>query len=309
MKKTPPVPSLDVWMHAAHEHEEQRASAHDAPDLEHASSGYGGFEQRFVTGDAVVLALTPTSWIMRCLAGVIDGVIMVTALIFAIIGIANLPFMNATDVAIQQIGVTLIVITTLVLYPLVMETLTRGRTVGKYVAGARVVRVDGGPITFRHAFARALVGFVEKVLTAGSLAFLACIISPRSQRLGDMAAGTLVVNTRAPKLHPMRYPVPQNLVEWVANADIRPLPHHVATSATQLVQRWDGLDPASRQSIETHLAHDLSQLVSPPPPLHAGPRDVCLAIIGERQRRDLDSLNSAMARRTRRRAIARNQEF
>ena len=43
-------------------------------------------------------------------------------------------------------------------YPVAMETLTRGRTLGKMALGLRVVRDDGGPITFRQALVRGLVG-------------------------------------------------------------------------------------------------------------------------------------------------------
>ena len=46
-------------------------------------------------------------------------------------------------------------------YPLVMETLTRGRTLGKMAIGLRTVRDDGGPIRFRQALVRALLEVVE----------------------------------------------------------------------------------------------------------------------------------------------------
>ena len=50
------------------------------------------------------------------------------------------------------------VVVVLIGYPAAMETFLRGRTLGKLVLGLRVVRDDGGPIRFRQALTRALVG-------------------------------------------------------------------------------------------------------------------------------------------------------
>ena len=60
----------------------------------------------------------------------------------------------------------LLVVAVTVGVPTVVETLTRGRTLGKLALGLRVVRDDGGPITARHALTRALVG-VRRDLPAG----------------------------------------------------------------------------------------------------------------------------------------------
>ena len=68
----------------------------------------------------------------------------------------------------QQLDDALIAATVLVcfliawlVYPVTIETLTRGRSLGKMAAGLRTVRDDAGPITFRHAFTRGLLGVVE----------------------------------------------------------------------------------------------------------------------------------------------------
>ena len=47
---------------------------------------------------------------------------------------------------------------TLVGYPLVFESATRGRSLGKMAMGLRVVSDDGGPERFRQALFRALAG-------------------------------------------------------------------------------------------------------------------------------------------------------
>ena len=73
-----------------------------------------------------------------------------------------------------------------------MEALWRGRTLGKAVMGLRVVRADGGPIGLTQQLAggsRAARGMGD----AGFVGLLTMLVSRRDQRLGDMAAGTLVL--------------------------------------------------------------------------------------------------------------------
>ena len=89
-------------------------------------------------------------------------------------------------------------------YPVAMETLTRGRTLGKMALGLRVVRDDGGPITFRQALVRGLVGLALErpglvLLGFGpALGMIVAMFSARGKRIGDMAAGTVVLQERLP---------------------------------------------------------------------------------------------------------------
>lgn len=71
-----------------------------------------------------------------------------------------------------------------------------GRTVGKAITGIAVVKVDGGPCTYDAATIRTLLRFVDW-LPAGYVVGVAAIrLTQREQRLGDLAAGTLVVRSR-----------------------------------------------------------------------------------------------------------------
>src|SRR4029453_201813 len=67
--------------------------------------------------------------------------------------------------------------------PVVGETLTRGRSLGKYAMGMRVVRDDGGPIRMRQALIRGLLGFFEIWLTHGSVALFAPLLNRRGKGL------------------------------------------------------------------------------------------------------------------------------
>lgn len=72
------------------------------------------------------------------------------------------------------------------------EVRRSGRTPGKRANGIRVVSLTGGPVTFRQSALRSVLRLVDEVTILMSAA-LAILISKKNQRVGDMAAGTLVV--------------------------------------------------------------------------------------------------------------------
>jgi uncharacterized RDD family membrane protein YckC len=95
-------------------------------------------------------------------------------------------------------------------YPTAMETLWRGRSLGKAALGLRVVTIEGAPVRFRHAAIRATLGVVDFLLTAGGAAVISVLLTPRSQRLGDLVAGTVVLRERTGLRPPVavEFPVP-----------------------------------------------------------------------------------------------------
>ena len=66
--------------------------------------------------------------------------------------------------------------------PTTIETLTRGQSLGKLALGLRTVRDDAGPISFHHAFVRALVGVVEIYAFSGAPAFFSALVSSPGKR-------------------------------------------------------------------------------------------------------------------------------
>jgi len=85
-------------------------------------------------------------------------------------------------------------------YFIVLEWLWNGQTVGKRLSGLRVINEDGSPARFLAVFVRNLVRVVDFLPAFYGLGLLAIVISPRSQRLGDLAAGTFVVRARTPRV-------------------------------------------------------------------------------------------------------------
>lgn len=145
-----------------------------------------------VTPEAVVIDLDTGGVATRLLEGIIDLLVRV-----------GIFFVIALMLVITRLGHTVLVLSALVFlvtlgYPIVCESLWRGRTIGKMATGLRVVTVDGAPIRFRHAALRGMGSLVDFFIPGFGLTGLLCVWSTqRNQRVGDMLAGTIVVRDRA----------------------------------------------------------------------------------------------------------------
>ncbi|RLV50620.1 RDD family protein [Nocardioides mangrovicus] len=235
-----------------------------------------------VTGEAVTLDLPPASIGLRVASGLIDIVAEVALLVGAIFAATAL----ASDEALLAVGSIVAVVGCLVVLPTVVETLTRGRSLGKLCLGLRTVRSDAGPISFRHALIRALVGFVEVFVLSGVPALISGLVSGKGQRVGDHVAGTYVVRTRVRLVLPPPVAMPPELAGWAAAADVAPLPDHLALAVRQLVARRDSLSPQSRTRLVAELAGQVAAYVAPPPPRGTAPEAFLAAVQAERRERD-----------------------
>ena len=73
-----------------------------------------------------------------------------------------------------------------------------GRTLGKWMAGLRIERRDGEPLSFVRALVRHLLGYALTALTLG-LGFLLSAFDSKGRALHDLIAGTVVVRSRGPR--------------------------------------------------------------------------------------------------------------
>ena len=107
-----------------------------------------------VTGEAVTLDLPPASLGLHVASAAIDVLASVAVLIAGFWATALL----AADAATSAVGSILTLVSAMIVLPATVETLSRGRSLGKLATGLRTVRDDAGPISFHHAFTRALIG-------------------------------------------------------------------------------------------------------------------------------------------------------
>jgi uncharacterized RDD family membrane protein YckC len=242
-----------------------------------------------VTGEAVRLELPAATFASRAVSGALDLASRVVLLVVAFGVLGGLG--SALDEAAAAALGLVVVVTAFVGVPVLVETLSRGRSLGKLTMGLRAVRDDGGPIRFRHALVRGLVGFVELGPPGfGVPALLCSLLSARGKRLGDVAAGTYVVRERGagPSAPPAQ--MPPHLAAWAAGADLGRPPDGLALALRQFLGRAPTMHPAARWRMGADLARALAPHVAPAPPVGTDPEAFLAAVLAERRRRDLHRL-------------------
>lgn len=173
--------------------------------------------------------------------------------------------------------------------PIVIETLSGGRSLGKVICGLRVVREDGGPIRFRHALVRGAMGAIEIVMTMGVVAAIASLVSARGRRLGDVFAGTLVIRERMPVAEAAGTalpPPPPWLVAELGALDLSRVPDGWWLTVRQYLARIGQLDPQVGGAMAGRLVEDLRGFTGVPGPAGMHPAAYLAAVVGERQARE-----------------------
>jgi uncharacterized RDD family membrane protein YckC len=237
-----------------------------------------------LTGEAVALDMPAAALGMRAMSGLLD-LILTASIGGTIMSIALAAVASSLDPAATA-GVAIVLSVLLFVgVPTVMETFT-GRTFAKMMLGLRTLRDDGGPVSFRHALTRHLVGLVEVYVLMGAPALVCGLLNRKSKRLGDLAAGTYVVRDRIRPPWPKTGVVPPPLVAWAGTADIAPLPDHLALSIRELLARASEIRPQPRYQLANALARQATAYVSPGPPLGTPPEVFLEALLVERGRRD-----------------------
>ncbi|MFJ7078262.1 RDD family protein [Streptomyces sp. NPDC098781] len=238
-----------------------------------------------VTGEAVALELRPAKLPSRALAVLLDLAVAVVAYLVVTIGVV------AATASLDEAAQTALSIAMFVLLlvggPIAVETLSHGRSLGKLACGLRVVRDDGGPIRFRHALVRGLIGVIEILMTLGVVAVIASLVSARGRRLGDVFAGTLVVRERVPLARVGFVPPPP---PWLAGRfsglDLSAVPDALWLAVRQYLTRMQQLDPQVGWSMAERLAGDLAARTGAPAPQGVPPAAYLAAVLQERQARE-----------------------
>jgi uncharacterized RDD family membrane protein YckC len=167
----------------------------------------GPDEVRIETPEQIDLTLEPAGLGSRFVArfldidiqiGIFTGVAIVCAVLLALLGGFDL----SSKLAPGYVGALIALVVFLIqfIYDIFFELRWNGQTPGKYAAGIRVMRDGGAPIDFRASCIRNLlrvVDFLPLFYLGGALLIL---LGSRRQRLGDLAAGTVVIRERATAL-------------------------------------------------------------------------------------------------------------
>jgi uncharacterized RDD family membrane protein YckC len=244
-----------------------------------------------ISGEGVAYDLPRADVGSRTIAALLDYLIQVVVLLILILIDVNAA--TTTDEAALAATVLTEWIVVFGIYPTLVEWLSTGRSIGKLAMGLRVVRDDGGPIGFRQALVRGLAALVlEKpgLIPPLSIAigFLTMIFSPRAKRVGDMMAGTFVVNERAGTRRAMPVPtwqVAPYLQPWAQTADLSRVDDQLALSIRQFLVRAPEMRPEAQQSLGEQLRAQLESRIAPPPPAGTPTPWLLGAVLSERRRR------------------------
>ena len=126
----------------------------------------------------------------RAIGLLIDSLIQVTVIVIAIFGLA------AAGSTLAAVVISSAAVLIVIGYDVLFEVYGGGRTPGKRVAGVRVVMDGGEPVGLRASLIRNIIRLVEGFLLWYVPAMVSVLVSRDNQRLGDHAAGTLVIRDR-----------------------------------------------------------------------------------------------------------------
>ena len=139
------------------------------------------------TPEGAMLSLSLAGPVPRALAYAID--LAIRLVIYAALA--------GIFAALGKVGMGLLLILAFVLewfYPTLFEAFRHGQTPGKKAMGIVVVHANGSPLSFNGSLIRNLLRTADAFPLFYLLGFICTLISPRFQRLGDMAANTLVIH-------------------------------------------------------------------------------------------------------------------
>jgi len=259
-------------------------------------------EVHLVSGEAVHLDIRLARAGSRALALMIDIIgqfVLFVALTIPLgMVLSVIPWADEALVGAAQIALVVLVF---IGYPAIFHSLLRGRSPGKLALGLRVVSADGGPITFRQSLIRALVGAALEwpgvLLTLSWLLSLILVTgSRRSQRIADLAAGTIVIHERTPETWGWVPTTPPALATWAGTLDLTDVDDQIALAARHFLARSRSLAEPYRSQVGESIARDMLRLVTPPPPPGTPGWAYLAAVVGERHRRAAHRI--ALARET-----------
>jgi uncharacterized RDD family membrane protein YckC len=240
-----------------------------------------------VTGEAVLLDLRLAKLASRGLAMAIDVAVQATVLTVVVLLLFNSSV--ADDLALAAAIGILVTAGVLVGYPVVFETLTRGRSLGKLALGLRVVREDGGPIRFRQALVRGLTGFFVDFWVlglGGAVAIFVSLASAKGKRVGDYLAGTVVLQERIPATRVEPPAMPLSLAGWASGLNVAALPDGLALAVRQYLARYPQLDPGAREVLCSRLATEVCGHLGLPVPATGWAPEHLAAVLAERRARE-----------------------
>lgn len=196
----------------------------------------------FTTPEGLEIEMNLAGLGSRIGAAIVDSIILGILLILAAFGLFGLA--DVVDSPLLVAGVSALVISLLVIgYFVAFEALNDGRTPGKSMFSLRAVGIDGEPVSFGASVVRNLLRLVDLFPALPILGPISILVSEHNQRIGDLAARTVVVResrraAHVPSAVPRVEPDTRLDVSGVSPADLE--------FARRFLDRRNDLTPAKR---------------------------------------------------------------
>jgi uncharacterized RDD family membrane protein YckC len=207
------------------------------------------------TPEGIELQLQLAGLGSRFIAGVTDLIIQIGLLVVLALVTGAASGGQALNATVYVIGAFVI----LFFYPILFEVLGRGRTPGKRLTHLRVVRDTGAPDDLPASAIRNVMRIVDGPLLLYLPTVISILATPRNQRPGDLAAGTLVIREASPEPSPKR---PAGDRALPASWDVSAITPQELAAIRQFLDRREALDRSSRSELAALLANGLGAKVA-----------------------------------------------
>ena len=209
------------------------------------------------TPEGVELRLRLAGVGSRFAAGTIDftlkAAVVLVAALAAGVSLGGVPALVAGGVGL---------LFAMVLYDILFEVRAGGRTPGKRVLGLRVVLVDGRPVGLRASSVRNVLRLVEGLPLSYVPAIVSILVTPANQRLGDLAAGTVVVHEAKAGAAPTPAATPAPAAAYTETWDVSAVTDRELAAVRDFLRRRGEFTPAARRALAERLAGALAGRVA-----------------------------------------------
>lgn len=211
------------------------------------------------TPEGVELELALAGLGSRCAAAVIDNGLKLLIVVALAVPLVVVGSVDAGVAVAVGLTLTFLLISG---YDVLFETFGSGKTPGKRVVGLRVVLAGGRPIGFRASAVRNLLRLIDGAPLAYVPGVIAILVSARNQRLGDLAAGALVLRERAGAASSVPASRSVALHADLRSWDVASVTPEDLSTVRLFLERRDGLEPQARARLADRLAAGLRRKVA-----------------------------------------------
>jgi uncharacterized RDD family membrane protein YckC len=211
------------------------------------------------TPEGIELELVLAGAGSRFIAAILDFALQVVLIVLAAIVTADL-----IGGGIGEALLAIAVFATLYVYDVAFEVLAGGRTPGKWMTHLRVVRDQGNPVDLPASAIRNLLRVIDLLPGAYLVGLMSVLLTKRNQRLGDLAAGTLVIRDSRTRRKPSASPVGSETLDS-SGWDVSAVSTEELVAIRRFLDRRESLDKRARVELAHRLEHGLRAKVAGAP--------------------------------------------